>query len=102
MTDDDIVSSTFVVVNMERGVWGRSSNLRGALRDAGWRKGMDEFPPGVQVWLNLQGEEDRCTSEKVAAGVFKRWDEAVKAGDFAMPFVTGDDVVYNGVLIKIW
>lgn len=102
MTEKEFKSIVFVVICPEREKWGRSTNFRAALRDAGYRGDMDEVPHGITVWLNIQGEEDRCTREKTSSGVFEKWEEAVQIGEFAMPFVEGDQVFYSGSLVKIW
>lgn len=110
-------ASTFVVICPDAEVWGRSTTLRGALKDAGWQGNLNEFPGGeVRVFLNLQSDEDRVTDSGLQAGEFKAWDAVLggddstgrehplKAGDFPPPMVTDDgfQIIHNGQLLQVW
>lgn len=115
-----IENSHFVVIarripGLESGgKWGRSTTLRGALRDAGWTGSMDTFPPGIEVWLNVQTVAEVCTRAGLEAGDFSEWEELgtgegdrreiLAAGDYAPPFLSegGDTIIHKGELIRIW
>jgi len=116
---ENITNTQFIVV--ARGVkdgegrWGRSSNIRGALRDAGWRGGLNEMPPNVEAYINIQNANDKCSSERLAAGDFEEWEglegtpqddrrEILSPGDYAPPTIgaKGQDIIYKGELIQVW
>lgn len=111
---EDITNQVFVVINRTKSVWGRSSTLRGAFRDAGWKGDLDAVPQekGIEIWLNIQGEADMCTTATLNSGEFREWDHAgedagreepIMPGRYAPPFVRdGNTIIHRGALLRIF